>query len=71
MLCSREAELVFLVGVAAVTDINEHQPSEIKCVSKCPRYRTSIFSLLLFCIEQLWQFILKYLSFYLVRINNL
>lgn len=35
MLCSREGKLVFLVGVAAVTDLKEHQASEIKCVGKC------------------------------------
>lgn len=43
MLCSREGKLVLLVGVAAVPDIKEHQPSAIKCVNKCLRYSTSIF----------------------------
>lgn len=60
MLCSREGKLVFLVGVAALTDIKEHQPLQIKWDGKCVRYRTSIFfSSVLFCIEQLLQFILK------------
>lgn len=52
MLCSREGKLVFLVGVAALTDIKEHQPLKIKWDGKCVRYRTSIFfSSVLFCIE--------------------
>jgi len=45
MLCSREGKLVFLVGVAAVTGIEEHQLSEIKWLGKCLGYHTSIFFL--------------------------